>query len=645
MRTTFLHILSAGTTAEQSSLERRSIVITNLISILLFTIAVILAARHWQDTTYSLLVSIAAVIYLTPVLLNRANFTLISRWLACTLPPVTIVMLSVTNKILYPEAVRMFNYVDVRFFLVGCLVIPVLVVRVKETALLICTLASSMLLLFFLDPIFNFMNVGYEDLVGDGKQYFFAANFFSITSYIFILFSFLFEKNLRDKAFSENEILISFLNKANEEIAHQNSEIKLKSAELMTRQEELLQANALIEKQKEKLLGIQSDLKSELLERNKELTNANEELIKYNHELQQFSYSISHNLRGPLARLLGLTNLMEKDFSDLTGAQLELAKLVAQSAKELDEVIRDLGKIIDIRNDIFRIREKVFFREEWSSLLRGLSSFIQPDMHIETDFRQAPMVFTVRPILTSILYNLTSNAIKYRSPDRALNLRIKTSRTEEGVVLEVADNGLGIDLTQNDRNVFGLYKRFHTHTDGKGLGLYLVKLQIESLGGNVEVRSKPNSGSNFKVTFKEPVRAEGQVVYESDFGSVIYNARINCTSVSWKGLVPSEEYRFAFMKCVDIVRTYHTPFWISDISDRGSINPEDQQWVISTMMPEAVRYGLRKIATVHQDKLFSKEYSDRLETIAAKYGAEIKFFTNRSQAEEWIESFVEAPAL
>ncbi len=193
--------------------------------------------------------------------------------------------------------------------------------------------------------------------------------------------------------------------------------------------------------------------------------------------------------------------------------------------------------------------------------------------------------------------------------------------------------------------MFGLYKRFHTHTDGKGLGLYLVKLQIESLGGSVEVQSKPDSGSNFKVTFKEPVRAEGQVVYESDFGSVIYNARINCTSVSWKGLVPSEEYRFAFMKCVDIVRTYHTPFWISDLSDRGSITPEDQQWVISTMMPEAVRYGLRKVATVSQDNLLSKEYFERLEKIAAGYGIEIKSFANRTQAEEWIESFVEAPAL
>jgi hypothetical protein len=161
------------------------------------------------------------------------------------------------------------------------------------------------------------------------------------------------------------------------------------------------------------------------------------------------------------------------------------------------------------------------------------------------------------------------------------------------------------------------------------------------LGGTVQLQSELNVGSIFRVLFKEPVRAEGQVVYESEFGSVIYNARINCTSIIWKGQVPSEEYRIAFRKCVDIVQTYRTPFWISDLTDRGMISLEDQQWVISTMMPEAVRFGLRKIATVYQEKQFNTEYFGLLEKIAVKLDVEIKFFTSRNMAEEWIESFVE----
>lgn len=536
----------------------------------------------------------------------------------------------------------MFNYIDVRFFLIGCLVIPLLLVQTREKVLLGATLAVSSLLLIFLDPIFMLMKVGFEDLVGNGRNYYWAANFFSITSYLFILLSLLFEKSLSDKATSENEVLISFLDKANAEIAAQNSAIRLQSNELRARQDQLIEANAMIEKQKEKLLEVQSGLQSELVERNRELVSANEELIKYNHELQQFSYTVSHNLRGPLARLLGLTNLMEKDLAHLTGTQLDLVKLVGRSAKELDDVIRDLGKIIDIRNDIFRIREKVFFQEEWSGVLRSLSSFIQPDMHIETDFRNAPMVFTVRPILTSIFYNLTSNAIKYRSSERPLRLRVKTSRTSEGVELEVSDNGLGIDLSQNDRNVFGLYKRFHTHTDGKGLGLYLVKLQIESLRGNVSVQSDINVGSSFKVFFKESNEVEGQVVYESDFSTVIYNARINCIRIIWKKQVTSEEYRKVFEKSVDIVKSYRTPFWISDFSHRGTITAEDQQWVVTKMMPDAVRHGLRKIASIYDEQLHDTERFSHLEKIANSYGAEVKFFNDRVQAEKWIEGSSEA---
>jgi signal transduction histidine kinase len=606
-------------------------------------IALLLAIRHREDTTYCLIVLIAAVIYLSPILLNKINSTDVSRWLACSLPPLSIVALSVTNKFLYPDTIRMFNYLDVRFFLIGSMVIPILVVDTRERILLVITLSISALSLILLDPIFNMTGVGYETLVGgvNAKQYYFAANFFSITSYVFILFSLLFEKNLSDKALNDKEVLISFLNKANQEIASQNTAIKSASDELKTRQDQLMEANVLIEKQKQKLLAVQSDLKSELVERNKELTSANEELSKYNHELQQFSYTISHNLRGPLARLLGLTNLMEKDLTDLKGSQLELVKLVSQSAGELDEVIRDLGKIIDIRNDIFRIREKVFFQEEWRGVYKSLSAYVLPEMKIETDFRQSPLVFTVRPILSSILFNLASNAIKYRSPDRALNLNIRTSRTDDGVMLEVSDNGLGIDLGQNDHNVFGLYKRFHTHTEGKGLGLYLVKLQIESLGGNVQVESEPNVGTTFKVAFHEPVGVEGQTIFETDFGSLTYNARTNGMALAWKKQVTSEEYRKLISKALEVVRIYRTPFWISDLRKQGVVQLHDQQWMASSVFPEAISYGMRKVAHVYEEGQNNADYRIRTKEVAVKLGAELEFFTSYNKAEEWIETYIQ----
>jgi hypothetical protein len=274
-------------------------------------------------------------------------------------------------------------------------------------------------------------------------------------------------------------------------------------------------------------------------------------------------------------------------------------------------------------------------------VLRSLSTFILPDVTIDSDFRQAPIVYTVRPILTSILYNLISNAIKYRSPLRPLLLKIKTRKENGLVTLEVSDNGLGMNLAQFSRSIFGLYKRFHTHTDGKGLGLYLVKLQIESLGGNVEVASELDIGTTFKVSFPDNQEVEGQIVFESDFGSIFYNARTNCAGIIWKKQVTSEQYRTLFAKCLDMVRIYHTPFWISDFSRQGTISPEDQKWMVTTILPEAVRHGMRKIANVHFDGQNNEDYRNRIKEASMKSGAEIEFFTDRKKAEEWVDHFVE----
>ncbi len=557
--------------------------------------------------------------------------------------------MSVINKKLYPETINVINYLDVRFFLIATMVIPIMVIQTLEKMLLGSALLVSALMLILLDMIFNIFGVGYFDLVNDNPYYYFMANFYSISSYIFILLSLLFEKNLSDRALHDNEKLISFLHDANQklelqknEISAQNNEISIQAEELITNQEQLIEANTLIENQKESLLKIQAGLQTELLERNKELTESNEELVKYNNELQQFSYTISHNLRGPLARLLGLTSLMEKDLNELNPSQLELVRLVTQSAKELDEVIRDLGKIIDIRNDLYRIREKVFFQEEFRMVLRSLSTFIQPDANIETDFREAQIVYTVRPILTSILYNLISNAIKYRSPQRALQLKIRTTKANGFINLEVSDNGLGMNLEQFSVNIFGLYKRFHTHTDGKGLGLYLVKLQAESLGGKVEVASELNVGTAFNVTFPETLEVEGQIIFESDYGTIFYNARTNCAGILWKNQVTSEQYRTLFSKGLDMVRLYHTPFWISDLTKQGIVSTEDQKWMVSTILPEAISQGLRKIANIYFDGQPNEDYRNRIKETALKHGAEIEFFNDRKQAEEWVDSFIES---
>jgi len=614
----------------------------------MIAIASVHVVRHVNEKNYIQLLLLCCLIYLLPVILNYFSYYRAGKVLVSVFPPISLVILSVSHKLLSPGNVKVFNYFDIRFLLIACMIVPLMIVPIKEKRLLLFTLLLNFICLALLDPIYDAVGVGYGALVGGSAEYYVSANFFSLSAYAFILLAVFSEKKLSDTALENNNTLIVFLNKANtnlekqkQEIEIQNSEIKLQTEELLTKQKQLVEANQIIEKQKEALLEIQGSLRSELTERHKELAHSNEQLIKTNAELQQFSYSISHNLRGPLARLLGLTNLLEKDLSHLTGTQLELVKLVKQSSQELDDVIRDLGKIIDIRNDIHRIREKVFFQTEWKMVMRSLTSFTTPDMRIECDFKLAPMVYTVRPLLTSILYNLCSNAIKYRSPLRPLHLTVKTYLENNAIILKVSDNGLGMDLAQFNRNIFGLYKRYHTHTEGKGLGLYLVKLQTEMMGGKVEVASQLHTGTTFTVTFSEPqpIEIEEQIFFEDTFGTLFYNARLNAVGISWKRQPSSEEYRQLFIKAQDMIRLYKTSSWLSDISHQGYVSPENQQWVLTNVLPDAVKNGLLRIANVYGSHPGNQDYLIRIKQAVEANQITCRFFSNAKDAIEWLEEY------
>ena len=109
-------------------------------------------------------------------------------------------------------------------------------------------------------------------------------------------------------------------------------------------------------------------------------------------------------------------------------------------------------------------------------------------------------IFSIRGFIHSIIYNIISNAIKYKSPERKPEIQVKIYQEDNNIILIIADNGLGIDLPHQRDKVFGLYKRFHFHTEGKGVGLYTVKTQVEILGGKIDVQSDVDKGTTFKIS-------------------------------------------------------------------------------------------------------------------------------------------------
>ena len=110
------------------------------------------------------------------------------------------------------------------------------------------------------------------------------------------------------------------------------------------------------------------------------------------------------------------------------------------------------------------------------------------------------IVFT-KSYLESILFNLLTNSIKYRSKDRKVLISIKAECINEEVKVTIADNGLGIDLEKYGDKIFGMYKTFHGNEDATGLGLFMVKNQIESMNGRIEVESKVGEGTTFNIYF------------------------------------------------------------------------------------------------------------------------------------------------
>ncbi|MEJ7692640.1 ATP-binding protein [Daejeonella sp.] len=122
-------------------------------------------------------------------------------------------------------------------------------------------------------------------------------------------------------------------------------------------------------------------------------------------------------------------------------------------------------------------------------------------MQITTDFAEIDKFNTIKSYMHSIFYNLISNSIKYRRPDVDPRIEISSHLSESKLTINFNDNGSGIDMVKHGDKLFGLYKRFHANIEGKGMGLYMVKTQVETLGGKVSVRSEVGRGAEFIIEF------------------------------------------------------------------------------------------------------------------------------------------------
>ncbi|VXC08210.1 Phytochrome-like protein cph1 [Flavobacterium sp. 9R] len=247
-------------------------------------------------------------------------------------------------------------------------------------------------------------------------------------------------------------------------------------------------------------ISIQKDVTEER-KQEKEKEQLIRELTQNNKDLKQFSYITSHNLRAPLSNLIGLLNLIE-DIPINDSELLEIINGFKKSTHLLNETINDLVKIIVIKDKISIQKENVTINEVVEHVFSQLKFQIEQSKPIlKLNFDEADTIYTNKAYLESILINLLTNSIKYKSETKKLKISITIKKINNSTILKFKDNGIGIDLKRNSEHIFGLYQRFHDYPDSKGLGLYLVKSQIESLGGTISIESEVNKGTEFTLTF------------------------------------------------------------------------------------------------------------------------------------------------
>ncbi|MEO6632395.1 MAG: PAS domain-containing sensor histidine kinase, partial [Mucilaginibacter sp.] len=229
-----------------------------------------------------------------------------------------------------------------------------------------------------------------------------------------------------------------------------------------------------------------------------ERTQLIDDLLQQNKNLEQFTYIISHNLRSPVANIMGCAEMLKDEELDADDKEMAVRGL-SRSITKLDDVITDLHTILQSKNELNEKKETVKLYEVFSDVKTSLNTIVtQAGATIKTRFGVTE-IKSIKSFIYSIFLNPISNGIKYRRENEPLVIEISSTQAGNKLILNFKDNGLGIDLAAKGGDLFGLYKRFHSHVEGKGLGLFMVKTQIETMKGKITVKSKPGEGTEFEI--------------------------------------------------------------------------------------------------------------------------------------------------
>lgn len=267
--------------------------------------------------------------------------------------------------------------------------------------------------------------------------------------------------------------------------------------------DELSRINAELEQKNDAIQHFNHSLERKIAERTAELSRTVGDLRAYNQDLQQFSHIVSHNLRAPIASILGLISLLESEIAKTNEETQSFLKYLGVSANRLDEIIRELNNILNT-STVGKNREMVFLKEVVTSVLLQLQDEIDTKKAIiSINFEQGPALYSVRGYIESILYNIISNSLKFQKENITPIINIKSCLDGSSLCISIQDNGRGIDFEHQSLEELMNQRASDTTGTVRGIGLYLIHIQTEALGGSVTINSVPSEGTLFKVCLPE----------------------------------------------------------------------------------------------------------------------------------------------
>ncbi|TDQ11138.1 sensor histidine kinase [Pedobacter metabolipauper] len=233
----------------------------------------------------------------------------------------------------------------------------------------------------------------------------------------------------------------------------------------------------------------------------KDLSDSFNLLNEQNKRLMNFSYIVSHNLRSHSSNIQAITNLI--DISESETERLEMIKLLKVVSDSLNETMINLNQVVNIQTNVNIVSEPLNLRKYINIAVSILNDqVVLTDADIRNHVPDHVIVNYNPAYLESVLLNFIYNAIRYAHPDRFPIIELSTFIENDQIVLQISDNGIGIDLDRYGNELFGMYKTFTSNPDSKGVGLFISKNQIDAMGGSVTVKSTLNIGTMFNIYFK-----------------------------------------------------------------------------------------------------------------------------------------------